>query len=138
MRQLLALLLALGILVSAPSPAVAAPSAACAGGLFTTEDMAGAYLSQPNMMALAIGPCGELILTWDNPYGRHQAVYQAVERFPGGGFIAAGVRPEQMFGVYLDNQTAIGVSPAEPGFIKIITLSPYLTDPRQYRLEKIR
>jgi hypothetical protein len=131
-RLLLAAMLAVVVFAAGTPPARAQP---CVGGAWTTADMAGFYVSTPNRMALWIEPCGVMLLTWDNAYGRHRATYQAVDRFDGGGYIGAGVQHD---GWFLDGQTSIGVAPAEPGWIKMLTVSPYGTDLKGYRLEKVR
>lgn len=133
MKHLLIALLVLVALAWSPVPASAA---ACAGGAFTTADMAGLYISQPNMMALVVEPCGAMRLTWDNAYGRHRATYQAMQTFDSGGYVGQGIANDS--GVFLDGQTAMGVAPAEPGWIQILTISPYGTDLHVYRLEKTR
>lgn len=132
MRYLVALALVIGMLLSVPSAASA--STVCRGGTWTTEDLAGLYVSQPNQMVVQVQPCGMVDIVWYNAYGRHQATYLATTRYQGGEIVAAGIVNG---GAFLDDSHTMGIKPAEPGFIQVVTAGAYF-GPRVYRLEKIR
>ena len=132
MRYLIAWLLAL-TMVSFDVHSTAAQT--CVVGSWDTLDMTGRYLSQSNQILLEIGLCRALVVTWDS--GRHQAVYVAQDKLPSGGYLAAG-RYAQPLGVFLDDHPVIGVEPAEPGWIKLTTVSSDGNGRRAYRLQKTR
>jgi hypothetical protein len=76
-----------------------------------------------------------VLVTWDNQFGRHAAAYGVISRINGDFIIARGLVPDP-YG-YLDNQTSIGFKPAEAGWVQLVTVSPYGTDVRIYRLRKM-
>ncbi len=137
MKTLIIALITLSLLVGVPTTTTVEAQSVCTGGTWTTEDLAGTYVSQPSLMALRIQPCGLFDLAWDNQNGRHLATYIAVKRTPKGGVVANGLMIQQG-GWFLDNGHTIAVTPAEPGFIKILTYDLVTQEVRAYRLEKIR
>jgi hypothetical protein len=123
------------LLALAPGAAYAQP-APCAPGLLNTEDMAGVYIGMDGPMRVQIYPCGGTTLLWDNTYGRHLALYTVADRLPGGGVIASGSKPDAAVG-YLDNAYTLGIKPAEPGFVQVITVDPYGQFVGFYRLKRV-
>ena len=98
--------------------------------------MAGIYLSFEHAIRLTIYPCGGSELFWSNEYGTHRAVYLSRERLPGGGMTATVYYPDPWVRS-LDGRNAIGIKPAEPGWVQLITIGPFGDNPRVYRLRKI-
>lgn len=134
MRSVLVALVAL-LLVA--SPVSAAPlEQPCNPGVITQFDMAGTYVSMEHLMRLTVYPCGGMHLLWSNTAGTHEAVYATTERMPDGGLIARVYQPDP-FVRSLDGRNVMGVKPAEPGFIQIITIGPFVDDPHIYRLQKM-
>lgn len=113
----------------------AAHAQECTPGALTQHDMAGVYVNPESPMRVEVYPCGGIYLQWDNAYGTHRAVYGATNRLPGGGVAATGLRSER--GVFLDDSARLGVKPAEPGYVQVITLGVYDETFRVYRLKKI-
>lgn len=132
MRYLLACVLALVMIVAGTRDTQAR---GCAAGIVRVDDMAGWYLADDMPLRVDIAPCGGVMVTWDNQSGRHAAAYGVISRLDGSFLIAQGLAPDA-YG-YLDNQTSIGIKPAEVGWIQAITISPYGTDIRIYRLRKM-
>lgn len=120
----------LALVALSPSPAHA--EAPCPGSP-DTSDMAGLYLSQESLIRLHLTECGSVGVLWENAYGTHDVPYHVVDGLRGGGVVA--VTDSGGFG--LDGRVSIGIKPAEPGFVQIITLSPFGTDLRVYHLAKI-
>lgn len=102
---------------------------------FNTSDMVGVYVDPAAPMRVEVFPCGGVSVLWDNPYGRHQAMYVATGNLPGGGLVTRGYRPDPVVG-YLDNAYTVGFKPAEAGHIQVITASPYGDLVGIYRLRK--
>lgn len=128
---------ALAALILVASPVSAAPAEQpCNPGVITQFDMAGVYTSMESLMRLTVYPCGGMHLLWSNPAGTHEAVYATTERLPADGVIAR-IYQADPFVRSLDGRNVIGVKPAEPGFIQIITMGPFLDDVRVYRLQKM-
>ena len=130
MKPLIVAILALAFVLT-PSPAAAQ---GCNQGGLDQSDFAGVYISPAHQMRVEVFPCGGLGITWDNAYGRHQAAYVSIERLEGGGVI--GRRMDGYAPVTLDNANGVIVKPAEPGWIEVMTFSPY-GDMRVYRLAKL-
>jgi hypothetical protein len=108
----------------------------CRPEAFRLDDMAGTYINPESPMRVEVYPCGGVYLQWDNVYGTHRAIYYGTRRSTGGGFAAEGVRAEPA-GVFLDDSFRMGIKPAEPGFVQIVTLGVYDETFRVYRLKKI-
>lgn len=122
-----------------PAQAVdAAPSApaqsVCQWDAFRQFDMAGVFVSAESQMRVEIYPCGGSSVVWENAYGTHYAIYYSDIRVSSGG-VAAVLVQNGLIG--LDNVNRIGFKPAEPGFIQVVTMSPYGTVAGIYRLRKI-
>lgn len=130
MRYLFAIVAALAFFVT-PSPA----HAACNQAGMDQADFAGIYVSNIEQMRVEVFPCGGLLITWDNPYGRHQADYVSYERMESGGLIARHAGSYSPYG--LDAAQNVMVKPAEPGYVQVATVSPY-GDVKIYRLQKLR
>jgi hypothetical protein len=127
---IVASMLALVFLVSA-SPAHA--QGPCRPDLVCAEDMAGLYISPESLMRVTIFPTGTVHVLWQNEYGYHEMTYRTTERLAGGGLIATSIAGTPG----LDGRMSIGIKPAEPGTVQAFTASPFLTDLRVYRLEKL-
>jgi hypothetical protein len=135
MRRLLAALIAAGVMLVTPFlEAPVAHAQACATQAFRQYDMAGVYTSASQMMRVEVYPCGGTFVMWDNSYGTHYAGYYSVQRLPGGG-IGMRVYPDSP--EKLDSAQTLGIKPAEPGYIQVITVSPYGDILGIYRLQKI-
>jgi hypothetical protein len=118
MRRLLAALIAAGVMLVTPFlEAPVAHAQACATQAFRQYDMAGVYTSASQMMRVEVYP-------W----------YYSVQRLPGGG-IGMRVYPDSP--EKLDSAQTLGIKPAEPGYIQVITVSPYGDILGIYRLQKI-
>lgn len=129
MRRTVAVLCLLAVLL-VPTPA----HASCNQGGMDQSDFAGLYVSNVEQMRVEVFPCGGLLITWDNAYGRHQADYVSLRRMEGGGLIARHAGTYSPYG--LDATQNVIVKPAEPGFVQVATASLY-GDFRVYRLQKI-
>lgn len=121
------------LLFVGPEPAYAQ---ACPAGTLWQGDMAGVYLDPTLPMRVQVYPCSGVHILWDNAYGRHSAYYRMTIQAPGGGVIGHGFEPDPHVG-YLDNAYTIGVKPAEPGFVQLITVDPYGNFVGVYRLPKL-
>lgn len=134
MRVLTALALALVVVVAGAGVAQAAPAEQlcdpAAGGI-AQHDFAGVYVSAVHQMRVEVFPCGGIFLQWTNPYGDHHAVYVTQRRLGDGTIIAEHARAERLDGSY-----AMGLKPAEPGYVQLITADRYGSDVRIYRLRK--
>lgn len=133
MRLILALCAVLLLVTALPCTAAAQT---CHPGLIAQGDLAGTYVSQESLMRLTIYPCGGSHLLWSNTYGTHEAVYVTSERLPDGGLVSALYQPDPVVGS-LDGRNTIGVKPAEPGYLQLVTIGPFLDNPRVYRLRKM-
>lgn len=129
-------LLAVLLLLLVPAMPAHAQPAPCAPGLLNTEDMVGVYLEPASPMRVQLYPCGGATVLWDNPYGRHLAMYTATDRLPGGGIVARGYRPDPNVG-YLDGAYTIAFKPGEPGHLEVITANPYGELVGMYRLKQL-
>lgn len=107
----------------------------CAQGALQQADLAGVYVNPESPMRVEVYGCGGVYVQWDNPYGTHRAAYGMVRRLPGGGVAGSGLTSER--GVFLDDSSTLGLKPAEPGYIQVITLGVYDETYRVYRLKKI-
>lgn len=135
MRPIIAALITALALSFAPPAAQAAPAEqACDPGAFRQHDMAGVYVDPIVMMRVEVFACGGIYVQWDNVYGTHAAAYFTNTRLSGGG-VAATVAPAS--GTPLDGSRRLGVKPAEPGYVQVITLGVYDETYRVYRLRKI-
>jgi hypothetical protein len=121
MKAAFAIALVAAVLTAAPSEA----AAQCATPMY---DMSGTYAS--TTMTLSVKPCSSLLI-WRNEYGQHMAVYIPTTRLAEGSTVA--VAADQRF--TLDSAGAVGIKPAEPGYIQIITHSPR-DEWRVYKLVK--
>jgi hypothetical protein len=127
--------LAMTVAPYAAQAARAAPAdQGCQARAFFQFDLAGTYVSQAALMRVEIYPCGGTLVQWDNAFGTHYAGYYSDTRLTGGG-IAAGWLPESSG--KLDMADRIGFKPAEPGYLQVITVSPYGGIAGIYRLAKI-
>lgn len=97
-------------------------------------DMAGVYVSSYHQMRLEAYPCGGTFLQWGNQYGTHYASYVTTGRLPGGGMSAVTL---DVTPVGLDGVKVIIYKPAEPGWIEVLSVSPYAEMVGLYRLRKI-
>jgi opacity protein-like surface antigen len=115
-------------------PAQAAPAEQpCRIGAVTQFDLVGVYVSQAEAMRLEVYPCGGSLIQWTNAYGEHYAAYGTNKRLVTGGFAAT---PLDSFS-RLDNTPVIGVVPAEPGFVNVMTVTAYGDLIGSYHLRKI-
>lgn len=135
MRRLIAaaLVAASAFMIPAAADAQAAPTVQCKPSAMTQFDMAGTYIGDD--IILEMYPCGGSYVEWQNDYGQHYATYYTVQRLPGGEKIARGISADPSTRSYLDGVAAMGVKPAEIGFIQIVTNGPLGV--RVYRLAKI-
>ena len=131
MRPILAALIALAVVAT---PAYAEQS--CPAGTLPQHDLAGIYVDPTLPMRVQVYPCSGVRVLWDNAYGRHEAYYSMTIRAPGDGVIGHGHTPDPGVG-YLDNAYTIGVKAAEPGFVQLVTVSPYGEIVGVYRLPKV-
>lgn len=109
-------------------------NAVCRPGEFNQEDMAGQY--EVRYMLVEIYPCGGVVVSWINDYGEHVSVYFSDTRIPSGGVFMAGYQPDPEMGAYLDGVPYAVITPAEPGWIKLTTITPKGDIHRSYRLAK--
>lgn len=105
----------------------------CPVGSHWQRDMAGMYVSEYHQMKVDVHNCGLVVVTWRNHNGWHSADYGTVESVHSGGIIATLLH-DQPYG--LDGRYAVGVKPAEPGYVQIITVDSERGTTRTYRLEK--
>lgn len=124
------------LLMPVPAEAQGQMLQPCAPYETDTKDLAGTYVSPANRMRITVYLCGGTSVLWENEYGMHEAGYLANERMEAGGFIARVVIFDPI-GRSLDGRNTIWVKPAEVGYIQIVTMSPFGTDLRVYRLRKI-
>lgn len=119
--KLAALAFAIALSVTGVTAAHAAPAEApyCYRNAATTADMAGKYFAPDIPAAIEVNACGGVQIVWDNASGRHNAYYGAIERVPGGGFIARA--DEATGGVFPNGADLIVIKPAELGKIQLIT-----------------
>lgn len=140
MKRALLLALALGVSLAfaGAGPTFAAPSAAppCYNTPTPTYDMAGLYLAPELPARIEVNACGGVEIIWENSSGRHDALYAATDRLPGGGFVA--VADVALGGVFPNGAEVIGIKPAERGAIQLITSDPYGNITGVYRLTKVR
>jgi hypothetical protein len=136
MRQIALVALTFGIVLVALTAGTAQAQQGCYATAFRQDDMAGVYISPEVLMRVEIYPCGGSVVEWDNVYGRHAAAYSGRVRLAGGGIGARGMTPDPIVG-YLDNTTTLGFKPADPGYIQVITVSPYGDVMGIYRLQKL-
>ena len=101
-----------------------------------THDMAGRYFAPDIPAAIEVNNCGGVQIVWDNDSGRHSAFYGAVDRLPGGGFIARADEADD--GIFPNNAEIIGIKPAERGAIQMITTNSNGDINGVYRLTKVR
>lgn len=135
MRQLAAVAALLVIAALAPTPEAAAAQG-CLPGAFRQDDLAGTYISPENRMRLTVFPCGGSVVLWENHFGMHEAGYRGQERVEGGGFFARLAIPDPVVRS-LDGRDMIWVKPAEPGWVQIVTVSPFGDEIKVYRLRKL-
>jgi hypothetical protein len=121
-------------LVFSTGTALAQPG--CEPGLLRQDDMAGVYTSFEAAMRVTVYPCGGIAVLWSNEYGTHEALYLGRERMPDGSILARLYQPDP-YVRSLDGRNGFGLSPAEPGYVKLITIGPFGDNPRVYRLQKI-
>lgn len=116
----------------------AAPVAAppCYRNSSATHDMAGRYYAPEIPALIEVNNCGGAEITWDNDSGRHNAYYGAVDRLPGGGFIAKA--DEALDGIFPNNAEIIAIKPAERGAIQMITTNSNGDINGVYHLTKVR
>ena len=119
--KLVAIAFAVTMSVVSAGSALAAPADKpyCYNNSAPTYDMAGEYYAPDIPAAIAVNDCGGVQIVWDNDAGRHNAYYGAVDRLPGGGFIAKA--DEADGGVFPNGANVIGIKPAERGKIQMIT-----------------
>ena len=101
-----------------------------------TYDMAGVYSAPALSAAIVVNSCGGVEIVWENDSGRHRALYAAVDRIPGGGFIAHSDVAEG--GVFPNGAPMVGIKPAERGYIQLFTADSRSNVTGVYRLTKVR
>jgi hypothetical protein len=140
MRQLMPLAFAVAIALSVvgAESALAAPADApyCYKNTAPTHDMAGEYYAPDIPAAIAVNECGGVQIVWDNDTGRHNAFYGAVDRIPGGGFIAKA--DEATDGIFPNGANLIGIKPAERGTIQLFTTDSNRNITGVFKLTKMR
>ncbi|MFN8636255.1 MAG: hypothetical protein U0893_20595 [Chloroflexota bacterium] len=139
MRRALCFGVAIGVVVALAGLGLAHAEPAnapyCYNSSAPTYDMAGVYLAPELPARIEVNACGGAEVIWDNASGRHDAHYMAVERLPGGGFIA--VADVAVGGVFPNGARVIGIKPAERGAIQLFTADGNGTITGVYRLTKI-
>lgn len=108
----------------------------CLSGQFAQADIAGVYENVAAPMTVAVSPCGAVLIRWANASGWHDASYRTQHRMPDGGLIARVTNPDPWVGP-LDGQMGLGLKPAEPGFLQMMTANQAEDWVRIYRLKKI-
>ena len=101
-----------------------------------THDMAGAYTAPALSAAIVVNACSGVEIAWDNESGRDIALYGAVDRLPGGGFIAKADVADG--GIFPNGANVIGIKPAERGTIQLITTDGNGDITGVYQLIKVR
>lgn len=114
----------------------AASAQTCLPGQIDQSDMAGVYDMPESPMTVRIAPCGAIFVVWSNGLGRHEAIYTSGVRLAGGEILAGVVQPDPWVGS-LDNQTTVGIKPAEPGYIQVVTFNRQEDWIKVYRLRQI-
>ena len=109
-------------------------TAECRPGDFRQADLAGVYESR--YMMAEVEPCGWVSVAWINDYGEHVCVYLSEQRVPGGGVFMSGYIPDSDIRAYLDSTPFVAITPAEPGWIWLTTITPEGGIKRRYRLMK--
>jgi hypothetical protein len=134
----LALASAIAMSVVGTGSALAAPADAphCYRNTAPTYDMAGEYYAPDIPAAIAVNDCGGVQIIWDNDTGRHDAYYGAVDRLPGGGFLARA--DEASGGIFPNGANLIGIKPAERGTIQMITTDSNNHITGVFQLTKVR
>jgi hypothetical protein len=136
MRRILAVLTVLiAITTGIPAHAQTVQTGDCAPGVPSAADLASVYRSFEAAMQITVYPCGVEVL-WSNENGTHRAGYAITGRFNDGGLLARIQEPDPWVGS-LDGRVGIGVKPAEPGFLQVITTGPFADNVRIYRLQKV-
>jgi hypothetical protein len=128
-----ALMAAMLLLILLPTTASAQR---CDPGQIDQSDMAGVYDMPESPMTVRIAPCGAIFVVWSNGLGRHEAIYTSGVRLAGGEILAGVVQPDPWVGS-LDNQTTVGIKPAEVGYIQVITFNRQEDWIKVYRLRQI-
>ena len=136
--NLIAIAFAAALTIVGPGAALAAPANEpyCYKNAAETYDMAGQYFSPDLQAAIAVNSCGGVQIVWDNSAGRHNAYYGAIDRLPGGGFVARA--DEASGGIFPDGANVIGIKPAERGQIQLITTNNSGNITGVYNLTKVR
>lgn len=106
----------------------------CRPGAFLLQDIAGTYESR--YVLVEAFPCGGVSVLWMNNYGEHSSVYYAEQRIKSGGVFATGYMPDPELQVFLDRAPYIALTPAEPGWIYLTTITEQGGIVKQYRLNK--
>ena len=130
--------LAVTVSVAGTASVYAAPAEAprCYNTGVATHDMAGGYIAPDLDAAIVVNACGGVEIAWDNDSGRHNALYGAVDRLPGGGFIAKADVADG--GIFPNGANVIGIKPAERGTIQLITTNGKGEITGVYQLIKVR
>jgi hypothetical protein len=137
-RILVGLLIYLLLMALNVGPASAAPfypEVVCKEGTFHQHDIAGVY--ETPWMQVIVAPCGGVQVTWVNDYGEHTVVYFSEARVPTGGVVMGGYTPDPELHAYLDSVPYAAITPMEPGYIKLTSLTYDGYKVREYRLRKI-
>jgi hypothetical protein len=129
-----AILVSLFLFTATPTYAAPARPGVCAYGLQPQHDMAGSYVSDEEMLAVEIMPCGGVYVAWDSKNGPKDAGYITKKTIQGGGYIAA-LADEWDTG--LDGKYTVTVKPAERGYIQLLTINQYGQDQRVHRLRRL-
>ena len=137
-RILAAAAFAVAVSVAGAASVLAAPVEAprCYNTGIPTHDMAGAYVAPALSAAIVVNACSGVEIAWDNDSGRHVALYGAVERLAGGGFIAKADVADG--GIFPNGANVIGIKPAERGTIQLITTNGDGDITGVYPLTKVR
>ena len=75
-------------------------------------------------------------IAWDNESGRHIALYGAVDRLLGGGFVAKADVADG--GIFPNGANVIGIKPTERGTIQLLTTNGDGDITGVYQLIKVR
>jgi hypothetical protein len=135
---LLALVFAVAMSLVGAASTLAAPADApyCYKNTAPTYDMAGEYYAPDIPAGIAVNDCGGVQIVWDNDSGRHNAYYGAIDRLPGGGFIAKA--DEASGGIFPNGANLIGIKPAERGTIQMFTTDSNRQITGVFHLTKVR